>query len=140
MTADPGSPPSSEQELVGGRLNAAISRAMVRIQRDYLGRGPTTVHTSLRDNTLLIVMEDILTKAERSLVQDGKAEEVLRTRASFQMTMKADIVAAVTELTGRNVVAFMSTNHVEPDLACEVLVLESADGDAIPRSGVEPDD
>lgn len=107
----------------GGSQAAAISNAMVAIQRDYLGRGPTKVRTSLRDNTVVILMEDTLTRAERSLVNDQKAEMVLNTRASFQATMKSDIVAAVERLTGRTAVAFMSTNHVDPDLACEIIVL-----------------
>ncbi len=38
--------------------------------------------------------------------------------------MQADAISAVQELTGRHVVAFMSTNHIEPDLAVEVFVLE----------------
>jgi len=36
--------------------------------------------------------------------------------------MRDDIVAAVEEFTGRSVIAFMSDNHIDPDLACEVLV------------------
>jgi uncharacterized protein YbcI len=38
--------------------------------------------------------------------------------------MREDLVAAVEALTGRSVLAFMSDNHIEPDLACEVFVLE----------------
>jgi uncharacterized protein YbcI len=106
-----------------GAANVAISNAMVQIQREYLGRGPTKVRTSLRDNTIVVLMEDTLTRAERSLVNDGKTELVLHTRASFQGTMKNDMIAAVEQITGRRVVAFMSTNHVDPDVACEILVL-----------------
>ena len=132
MATDPRSPASEHQ--AAGQLSAAISNALVRIQRDYLGRGPTRARTSFRDNTIVVLMEDTLTKAERSLVADGKADEVLRTRRSFQSTMEPDIVAAVEELTGRSVVAFMSDNHIEPDLACEILVLEPAGEDTLDPS------
>jgi uncharacterized protein YbcI len=111
-----------------GEISATISRAIVRVHRDYLGRGPTKARTSIRDNTVVVLMEDTLTKAERSLIVDGKQDEVLRTRHSFQMTMRADMVAAVEGATGRNVIAFMSDNHVEPDLACEIFVLEPEPG------------
>jgi uncharacterized protein YbcI len=113
-----------------GSANVAISNAMVQIQREYLGRGPTKVRTSLRDNTIVVLMEDTLTRAERSLVNDGKTELVLHTRASFQGTMKHDMIAAVEEITERRVVAFMSTNHVDPDVACEILVLAPQTEDA----------
>jgi uncharacterized protein YbcI len=117
-------PALSRSERPGGEMSATISRSIVRIHREYLGRGPTKARTSIRDNTVVVLMEDTLTKAERSLIADGKQDEVLQIRHSFQMTMQADMVAAVEEATGRSVIAFMSDNHVEPGLACEIFVLE----------------
>jgi hypothetical protein len=37
--------------------------------------------------------------------------------------MKANAIASVEELTGRSVTAFMSCNHLDPDVAAEVFVL-----------------
>jgi uncharacterized protein YbcI len=81
-----------------------------------------------------------MTKAERSLAADGKEEWVLKMRHTFQLTMRKDLTAAVEELTDRKVVAFMSANHVEPDLAAEVFVLDepiagTADGLMSRRDG-----
>jgi len=105
-------------------MSAAISNAMVRLHREYLGRGPTKARTSIRDNTVVVLMQDTFTKAERSLIADGKHTEVLSIRHSVQMTMRTDMVGAVEEITGRSVIAFMSDNHIDPDLACEIFVLE----------------
>jgi uncharacterized protein YbcI len=107
-----------------GPLSASISNAIVHLHREYLGRGPTKARTSIRDDTVVVVMSDTLTKAERSLVADGKSDEVLQTRHSLQRTMRADMVSAVEQLTGRAVMALMSANHIDPDLACEVFILE----------------
>ena len=38
--------------------------------------------------------------------------------------MRDDLVAAVELLTERNVIAFMSTNHLDPDMGAEIFVLE----------------
>lgn len=124
MTPDstPGDRPTA------GQLNAAISNAVVRIQREYFGRGPTKARAWAREDMVVVIMEDTLTKAERSLVADGRNEEVLNTRRSFQHTMRADVVAAVEELTGRTVIAFMSDTHIDPDLACEIFLLEPVPG------------
>lgn len=119
MAAHPGSSGDSK-----GHLNASISNAIVRLHREYLGRGPTKARTTIHDDTVVVLMSDTLTKAEHSLVADGKEDEVLSTRHSFQRTMRNDMVAAVEEITGRTVQAFMSANHIDPDLACEVMVLE----------------
>ena len=122
MASQPGSP--AGEHLVGGQLSAAICNALVHIQREYLGRGPTRARASFRGDTILVLMQDTLTKAERSLVADGRQEEVIRIRRSFQRTMRSAIVAAVEELTGRRVLAFMSDTHIDPDLGCEIIVLE----------------
>jgi uncharacterized protein YbcI len=51
-------------------------------------------------------------------------------RQEFQRTMREALVDAVERHTGRAVEAFMSDNHVEPDLAVEIFILapEQAQG------------
>ena len=127
MSTDPAPVPGDP--LVGGHLSAAISNAAVRIQREYLGRGPTKARASLHGDIVVVLMQDTLTRAERSLAADGRQEDVLRSRRSLQGTMRGEIVAAVEELTGRSVIAFMSDTHIDPDLACEILVLEPDEAD-----------
>jgi uncharacterized protein YbcI len=39
--------------------------------------------------------------------------------------MQVEISRELEELTGRKVIGFMSDNHIDPDLAVEVFVLES---------------
>jgi len=113
-----------ETRQTGGSLTAAISNAVVRIMSEYTGRGPTKARTSIRDDVVLVLMQDTLTKAERSLLAAGQGDFVLKTRHLFQTTMADDLVAAVEMLTERKVVAFMSANHVDPDMAGELFVLE----------------
>jgi uncharacterized protein YbcI len=114
-----------------------IGNAIVRIQRDYLGRGPQTARTTIRDGLVTVLLEDTLTKAERSLVDDGQTELVLEFRRACLQTMRRAMVAAVEECTQQRVVAFMSTNNVEPDVACELFLLESHRGPAtmLPTDG-----
>ena len=44
-------------------------------------------------------------------------------RRAYQEAMRADCTTAIEGLTGRQVVAFMSANHINPDYAAEVFVL-----------------
>lgn len=129
--------PSVGEPSSAGAVNIALSNAIVRLHRDYLGRGPTRTRTSIRDDTVVVIMHDTLTKAERSLAEDGKRDEVLFTRSSLQNTMRDDMVAAVERILGRKVIAFLSSNHIDPDLACEVFVLAPPLGDP---SGVPEQD
>ena len=113
----------------GGELNAAITRAVVRVHSQYVGRGPTKAQTFYRGPVVVTVVENAMTKAERSLVADGELDVVLGMRRKFQRTMRQDLVDEIERITGRKVVAFMSDNHVEPDLAAELFFLDaSVDG------------
>jgi len=115
---------SPGEVLKGGALNAAISNAVVGLLSEYVGKGPTKARAIHSGKFVLCVLEDTMTKAERSLASDGKEDFVLSMRHAFQETMREDFVAAVERLTGRKVVAFMSSNHVDPDLAAELFVLD----------------
>ena len=56
----------------------------------------------------------------------------MAVRHDFQLVMKDELVGAVEGTLDRKVIAFMSTNHVDPDLAVEVFVLEpQAKADAV---------
>jgi len=111
-----------------GTHAAAISDLVVRLLAEYTGRGPTRARTYLHDDLVTVVLEDTLTKGERSLVRDGRAELVLDMRKAYQRTMRADLVAGIEEITGRTVYAFLSDNHIEPDVAVETFVLAPAGG------------
>src|SRR5215213_3738579 len=101
-----------------GPVAAAIASSVVRLVREYTGRGP------ISPDLVTVVMGDMLTKAERKLVESGKADLVLNIRHEFQRTMRQDLIAAVEMMTERKVIAFMSDNHIDPDMAIEAFVLE----------------
>jgi uncharacterized protein YbcI len=107
-----------------GSPASAISDLVVRLVSDYTGRGPTKARAYVNDELVAVVLEDTLTKGERSLVRDGQRERVLDTRKAYQMTMRAEMISGIEQITGRSVRAFMSDNHIGPDVAVEVFVLE----------------
>jgi uncharacterized protein YbcI len=111
-------------ERTPGSLTAAISRHIVRLVAEYTGRGPTKARTTIRDNVVLCMTEDNMTKAERSLVQAGEEELVVTLRRKFQVTMRDDLIQGVEVLTGRKVVSFLSDHNATTDHAAEVFVLD----------------
>jgi uncharacterized protein YbcI len=101
-----------------------ISTAAVQLLHEYTGRGPTKAKTLINDDVVTLLMADTLTKGERTLVDNGRSERVLQVRHDYQLTMRDDLVAVVERQLDRKVIAFMSQNHIDPDLAVEVFVLE----------------
>jgi uncharacterized protein YbcI len=102
----------------------AISKATVKLLLEYTGRGPTKARTYISQDLISVVLQDTLTKGELSLVREGENKLVMETRRAFQRTMSDDMVAAVEEHSGRKVRAFLSDNHIDPDIAVESFVLE----------------
>ena len=106
---------------------AAISNHTVRVLRDYTGRGATKARAYLNDDVVTVVLQDTLTKGERSLVTDDLDQLVLTMRKAFQGAMRDDLINGIEEILGRKVEAFLSDNHVNPDVAIEVFLLAPAD-------------
>jgi uncharacterized protein YbcI len=116
---------SATEEVAGnGTIASAISDAMVGMLHRYTGRGPTKARTTISRDLIVCVLGATLTKGEQSLVKGGRQEDVLHGRRAFEDIMRADAIAVVQELSGRRVAAFMSHNHIDPDLAVEIFVLE----------------
>jgi uncharacterized protein YbcI len=108
----------------GTSIYLAISNAVVGVLREYTGRGPTKARTTIRDNVVLVMLEQSLTKGEQVLVDKGRGDRVLMLRREYQEAMREESSARVAELTGRNVIAMMSANHLDPDLGAEIYVLD----------------
>jgi len=123
----------------GGELNAAITSAVVGIQTRYLGRGPKTASTFHKDNVIVLLMYDVMTHAEKSLAQNSNEDAVTYMRHLFQKTMEAEFTEAVERLTGRKVIAFISGNNVNPDVASELFILDGPpNGETFSAQAVQP--
>lgn len=106
-----------------GAMGLAVSNHVIKMVSEYTGRGPTRGRTHFSENLVTVVLRDLLTRGERSLMRDGESDLVLAMRRAFQDKMAARLVLGVEDITQRRVVAFMSANHLEPDMAIESFVL-----------------
>ncbi len=113
------------RQLTGGELNAAITSALVGIQTEYHGRGPTSASTFYHANVVVTIMHGVLTNAEKSLAKTEHAPAVKNMRQLLHQTQEADTCEAIERLTGRKVVAFISGNHLDPDIAVELYILDA---------------
>ena len=111
------------EHLTSGSKQAAISNLIVRTMSEHTGRGPTKARTHISDDVVTVMLRDTLTKAERSLVSDGRVELVLEMRKAFQATMRENLIGGVEEILGRQVIAFFSDNNIDPDTAADVFLL-----------------
>jgi len=112
--------------VLDGAVRSAISQAVVRIHAEHYGKGATQAKTYAWDNVVVTVLADVLTTAERTLVEVSRGDTVRDVRTVFQHTMAHTFRAAVERITGRQVVSFMSQVDPASGYGVEVFVLEPA--------------
>jgi uncharacterized protein YbcI len=111
--------------LSGGELLAAISTAFVGILREHYGRGPMKAKTYALDDLIVVVMRGSgFTALEQTIMDSGEPDRVISMREDFQRVMAERYKETIHELTGRNVVAFLSQAHVEPDITIEIFFMD----------------
>jgi uncharacterized protein YbcI len=117
-----------------------VSNTMVRLYKDQFGRGPTSAHTYwAAGDTLVCILEDTLTPAERNLVRMGEHQRLRDTRVFFQYANIAEFCRPVERITERKVRAFHSSVDTLVDgQALEVFVLHPPGYDGPSRVDREP--
>lgn len=109
---------------------ATISRATVQLMARYTGRGPTKARTTVTADQAVVVLEEVLTRAEQSLVEAGEAELVRRQRETIQHLMRGEAATAVEVATGRRVRLVLCDIEPAAGVAVQVFLFEppSAEG------------
>jgi uncharacterized protein YbcI len=104
---------------------AAVSRAMVALHKEHVGRGPTRARSYFSGaDTLICVLEDALLPYERKMVELGDADRVRDSRLNFQAATRDLFVAAVEGTLYRKVTAFASAVDPEHDVVFENFTFE----------------
>lgn len=129
---------SAQDQTEQGAL-AEVTRDLVRLHREYYGKGPTKARSYAVNDTLISILEGGFTTVEATLIAEGKSDAVHSMRRSFQMAMEERFRAVVEKATGRRVIAYISQIHTNPDMAVELFVLEPAADSAVAEHEVHVD-
>jgi uncharacterized protein YbcI len=108
-----------------GEELAEITNGIVRLFSEYYGRGPTRAKSFVLDDTYVVtVLRDTMTTVERTLVENGHADQVRNVRLTFQEAMEDSFKGVVEGVLGRRVAAYHSQLLVDGDIGFELFVLE----------------
>jgi uncharacterized protein YbcI len=110
-----------------GSRSLELSNAIARLHKQFVGRGPTNSRTTIDGDLVVCLLEGGYTKAEQTLSENDMGDLVAAGRLGLQDSMRKAMIAAVTEITGRRVLSFMSSNDLDHNLQAEVFVLASDD-------------
>jgi len=87
-----------------GEIESQISEAIIRFEKEYMGRGPTETKTYIIKDMILVRLKGVLTPAEEQLAKtsDG-AELIKRTRAQLLEGARLLLENIISNITGHQV-------------------------------------
>ena len=116
----------SGAQLGGGQLLAAISTSVVAILREHYGRGPMKAKTYALDDIIVVVMRGSgFTPLEQTIMDSGNPDRVVDMRHEFQHMVTGRFTETIERLTDRQVLAFLSQAHVDPDITIEIFFIDA---------------
>jgi len=92
-----------------GQLEAEISEAIIKFEKEYMGRGPEETKTYLIDDIVLVRLRNVLTPAEKQLAkvsQDVRGRALIK-QVRIELLEKARVLLEplISSITGRRVLS-----------------------------------
>jgi uncharacterized protein YbcI len=60
-------------EKTKGRIEAEITEAVIRFEKEFMGRGPVEAKTYIVDDMVLVRLKGVMSRAEQQLATEGDA-------------------------------------------------------------------
>lgn len=113
-----------------GQLEAEISEALIKFEKEYMGRGPEQTKTHIIGDMVVVRLQRVLTPAEQQLA-DGTDETAGRTlikRVRIELLEKARplLERIITDLTGKRVKSLHTDISTVTGERVIIFTLESA--------------
>jgi uncharacterized protein YbcI len=114
----------ADPPLSGEDLLSAVTEAMVALHQRYYHRVPVSAKTQmLGEDLLACVLGGVYTDVEKTMIELQRGTVVQETRSTFQTAMQHKFIDEIERLSGRDVLAFISNQHIGPDMEIELFML-----------------
>lgn len=92
-----------------GQLEAEISEALIKFEKEYMGRGPDETKTYYLDDLIVVRLHRVLTLAEKQLAKSDETSKgralVKQVRSELLEKARPLLDKTITDITGRKVVS-----------------------------------
>jgi len=107
-----------------GQLEDAVSKTVVRFEREYAGKGPVEARTYLLDDMVVVRLQGVFTVMEKTLIENSEGGWntylVKQLRTEWIEKIREKLLAEIAELVGTAIVSLhedVSTQTGESVLA-----------------------
>ncbi|HET9602591.1 MAG TPA: Na-translocating system protein MpsC family protein [Acidimicrobiales bacterium] len=109
---------------------AAIGEVIVRLERQFYGRGPSSVRVSVTEDSPVSIVAlsiDSLTAADRTLNERGGQDAVRRHVEELNAVTREDFVRAIEDIVGQPVTAYLAQIHPLTGYGIRVFLFDEGD-------------
>lgn len=96
-------------EKTKGQIEAEITEAVIKFEKEYMGRGPVEAKTYIIDDMVLVRLKGVMSRAEQQLATEGGSPRgrdlVKQVRCESLERGRMLLEAVVRNATGRNTVS-----------------------------------
>jgi uncharacterized protein YbcI len=110
---------------------AAIGEAVTRLERDFYGRGPSSVRVTASEGSpaiITVLSLDTLTTSDRTLLDRGVVSAVTAHHEALHEATSDDFRSEVADIVGRSPTAYFAQVDPRTGYAVRVFVFDDLDG------------
>jgi uncharacterized protein YbcI len=110
-----------------GEVEDAFTKAIIKFEKEHLGRGPEDARTVVIDDMILIRMKGILTPAEVKLALDREGHALVKeTRRQLLESSRPIIAKIVRDIVGLDLISMHTDTSTKTGERIIVLVVEKS--------------
>lgn len=96
----------AKTKMTRGQAEAEFTQAIIRFEKEYLGRGPIDARTYIIKDMILVRLQGVLTPAEQKLAEtrDGRSL-IKKTRRQLFETSRPLLEEIVAQITGATLIS-----------------------------------
>ena len=108
-----------------GEMEAELTKAIIKLEKEYLGRGPLDARTFFVDDMVIFRLRGVLTQAEQKLAETSQGSTLIKeTRRQLFETSRSLLEDIVRESLGAEIKSFHSDISTKNNERIVVLTLD----------------
>ena len=113
-------------KMTKGQMEASISEAIIKFEREHMGRGPKETRTYIIQDMLFIRLKGVLTPAEQQLAKDTEGKLLVKqARYKLVETSRGLLERIVSDITGEQVISLHTDISTKTGERIIIFTLES---------------
>jgi uncharacterized protein YbcI len=122
-----------------GQIEAEISDALVKLQREQTGRGPNQTHTYIVEDLIIVRMQEVLTPAERQLTGNPHGQSLIKQfHQQMHEIARKQLEKIIEQLTGCRVLSVHNDVSTKTGEQVSIYVLDRNLDQQLPRKQDAP--